>query len=647
MSYRRIRVTAPQLNGARILDLGNAPTVPTKFNSDNLVYSGNYGLQIQIFQGTQRIANYFAFNSYSQSIEGNTWTYVILYWQDGTFESRRNGIRVDTISSSAIPSKSRALNYIGRPNEWGQPNLKGAVLYQFRIWRPSGDLTDENVARNTYLSGLYHNGGMLLAYPMWDCGSIGRYSKTVEDTSPYSLTGRVDGDVTFECSSPASSSPLAAPSILSADATGPQGLEALVSFVKGKSITSVELRCLGFGGPYRASKLVTDAMSSGVTLAVPVALSFGGSYSLSCTALASTSMGTMSPASAAKTVTIPEGPIIVSQSAIIPPGDSRLRNAFRRVALDFAASDRTRIVFAAPLPSHPVARRPPKIRLAVVFLYKEDFAYCDYDLEASVCLLTRTLSAPDGTSLGKSRPVEFAFASMSPFPAVDPDNRSPPNDLSAYKVKPSDWRWPANYTELGLADLIGPASAVLKPAKGCTGGGCAAYGAQRLVNSIYSGCSLGELGAVRPWPAGACPAADPFAFMAFAANFSTDFRHYRALYERFFYESVSGVLAAQAEEEYRWSSMLGTLQLFRPLPKGSNVSIAAYKDRFYRVHTDLLSFGAASEAAAAAAADGATGQQNLFSMTNCLDFYDAEPASAGRTFEGAQAAADVQRAYNG
>eukprot|EP00741_Cyanophora_paradoxa_P011458 tig00020560_g11069.t1 len=64
------------------------------------------------------------------------------------------------------------------------------------------------------------------------------------------------------------------------------------------------------------------------------------------------------------------------------------------------------------------------------------------------------------------------------------------------------------------------------------------------------------------------------------------------------------------------------------------------------VKTDFLNFVSVSEDAVdVAEADEAVGQQNLFSMLNCLDFYDAEPALERRTFEGNQTAADVRRAY--
>eukprot|EP00741_Cyanophora_paradoxa_P009262 tig00001490_g8972.t1 len=336
---------------------------------------------------------------------------------------------------------------------------------------------------------------------MNDCTTAGTFARMATDISGYKLHGAVDGDIAFECSSPASSS-LSPPSILSADATASNRLEAVVSFARGYSISTLELLCSGFGGPYRTSKPVSDANASSATLPMSVSPSYGGPYAVSCVAVATTSFGAASPASAAKNVTIPEGPAAASQSAAI--------------------------------------------RFAVLLLAGEEYVYCDYDAEASVCLLTRALSEPGGSSLGPSRPVDFAFSAISPFPAVDPDNRSPPSDLSAYA---SDWKWADNYTSLGLAHLIGPASSVLRRPESCEGSGCVAYGAQRLVNYVYSGCDPGPLGALRPWPHDTCPSADPFAFMAFASNFTHDFRHYRALYERYFYESVSGLLSAQPTEE--------------------------------------------------------------------------------------------------
>eukprot|EP00741_Cyanophora_paradoxa_P001249 tig00000473_g1206.t1 len=664
-----IRPFAAQANGARILDWGNPPTM-TKYNVDSFIISmcpygscsvtqGNYALRIQLFQGTQQIESFTVFQG-STGIQLNAWSYVVLCWgaRDGSgyssFTSYLNGGLVDSMTRLAIPSVLRTSNFIGHPNEWGQAHLTGATLANLWLWRGAPLEMDvaldyygvsDSTRRRSYGLTSEKYTRMVFQYPLSDCSTAGVGAKVVKDVnSQASMNALADGDVSFTCTSPGSGpSALSRPRILSADATGPDALEAAANFTRGQGVTTLELRCSGFGGPYRVAKVVSDAQASSTTLALPVAPSYGGSYDVSCVALATTSIGTVSLASVPIVVTIPEGPTVSSQSALFPSSDAGLRNSFPRVVFDVKASERVQIAFAAPLPSHPVGSRAPAIRLAVVFVVNEDFIYCDYDVEASACLLMRTLPEPDGSPLGKKRPVEFALTSMAPFPAVDPDNRSPPSDLAAYV---NDWKWPANYTRLGLADLLGPASAVLRPPQNCTGGGCSAhvYGAQRLVNYVYSGCDAGPLGALRAWQADTCPAAYPFAFMAVASNFSHDFRHQRALYERYFYESASGALLSRASEDYRWAAMMGSLQLFRLSPKGSNLDIDAYKERFYRVHTDLLNFAATSEEAAAVAAD-AVGRQNLFSMTNCLDFYDAEPASAGRSFEGQQAAADVLRAY--
>eukprot|EP00741_Cyanophora_paradoxa_P022278 tig00000246_g21507.t1 len=147
-------------------------------------------------------------------------------------------------------------------------------------------------------------------------------------------------------------------------------------------------------------------------------------------------------------------------------------------------------------------------------------------------------------------------------------------------------------------------------------------------------CDPGALGAVRPWPREVCSSSagdpDPYLFMDIARNFSHDFRLFHALYGQRFYDATSGPKAAAAEGGCAelWAVALGSVSIFTPTTE----------------YLSLLD----SQGAGDDDIDSGLGFEsfvNGYFAKECTPFYDAEPASLGRSPGGSRAAEDVQRSY--
>eukprot|EP00741_Cyanophora_paradoxa_P025503 tig00000383_g24614.t1 len=281
------------------------------------------------------------------------------------------------------------------------------------------------------------------------------------------------------------------------------------------------------------AKSVDDSEAAGATFSLAVVPSYEGSYPVSCIALASTLAEVSSAPSANVTAIVPAGGALPTQSALLPAGNPKVYNVYNQPLIDIDEDVDRQLVYAALLPGYPLGSRRASARAALLFRTGQDLVHCDYDLEASLCTaLQRYAGAVSESS-------QFAFSPMLPFLAVDPDRRFSPHALEAHR---GNWIWAS--TQASRADLVGPTlEACLQPPSACTGAACHHFAAQRWAAYAFEeacGPVASAYGAVRPWPRGGCAstAVDPYRFMDVARNFSRDFRVFRALYERGFYDAV-------------------------------------------------------------------------------------------------------------
>eukprot|EP00741_Cyanophora_paradoxa_P008922 tig00001413_g8636.t1 len=72
------------------------------------------------------------------------------------------------------------------------------------------------------------------------------------------------------------------PALLSAEALNVSLAEFRLSFRAGQNVTSLDVSCSGVGGPYRALPAVSDTVSSGAVVLMPVSPSYLGNYTLDC-----------------------------------------------------------------------------------------------------------------------------------------------------------------------------------------------------------------------------------------------------------------------------------------------------------------------------------------------------------------------------
>eukprot|EP00741_Cyanophora_paradoxa_P001278 tig00000475_g1235.t1 len=447
----------------------------------------------------------------------------------------------------------------------------------------------------------------------------------------------VGDDVSIPCPILKSDSP-PAPLVLSAISTGPTTVIITANFTAGVGITTLDAACDAPGaltGAYVGSASVSDADAAGAAVSVTVELAYGGSYVVSCSVKAQSKAGGESLPSAAVNVTVPPGNSIAAQNALMPSGNTGASNAFSRVGNAVDSEESVQIVFATQLANYLVGQRPASHRLGFITRTAEEFTYCDFDLDSNRCSFVQKLA----NLLGDAEPTDFAYSSMTPWPAKDCDARFVPSNLTAFQ---SNWPW-TSQAYLNASDLVGSTvAAVLRPPSDCAGFGCYSYAAQRWASYAFGGCAPAPYGFIRSWPAGLCTGAGPYDFMRAAAAWTHDFRHFYAAYERTFYEAVSGLSSASPTEEYNWAGMLGNLDLFSISPTGSNANITEHRSRHFRLQPELFGFAWATPGAETST-NVAFGSHFFYGATNCLDFYDAEPSS--RTFEGNETASDVRRAY--
>eukprot|EP00741_Cyanophora_paradoxa_P010835 tig00020552_g10476.t1 len=666
----KVKVGQDQELGARLVDFGN-PEDGTKSDVDSLqiafcpssegaacgnVDAGKVALRVTLYQFTARLSQFVLFGGADGIPADGTWHHVAIAWSAPATKQAYgylDGTLRTTAASEPVPvpapSARRTRNFIGSPLEWVEPRATGISLADFRLWGVTRGAAEIAAAMNGDPAPAAP-GDLLLRYKFDDCGDKGPMLGAV-DSSGAGLHASLVDDARLACPDPAPAlaAQPAAPSLLAAAATGPVSVSATIAFTAGQGVAEVELRCSGFGGPAVARLSVADADAPGAYVTVAVAASYGNAYPLSCTAVARTAAGLVSPASSpALSVVVPSGMALAAQAALMPAGNPLASNTFLRVGTPVASDEAVTIAYAVPLPNYLLGQRPSSHRLGLITQTRQDVFFCDYDLDACRCTVVRTLSGEGARALRGARPVDFAYASLSPYPPKDPDARFPPHRLADAAAA---WHWSAE-AYAARSDLIGPAAAgVLQPPASCESYACYTYAAQRWAGYAFSGCNPEGYGPIRPFPPDLCATADPYDFMAFARNFSTDFRHFRAAYERTLYEAASGLSSAASSETYEWAGLLGALHLYSPEPAGENANASLASRRTFRVQPELLSYGASrpdadpEEAAAGGDEDSALGPHYPFPSTNCLDFYDAEPT--GRTFEGGETMADVRRAYGG
>eukprot|EP00741_Cyanophora_paradoxa_P022281 tig00000246_g21510.t1 len=633
-----VRPLQVPVQGAVLFDFGNYDplSASTKSNVDSLIISacttqctvaaGRFALRVEVFNGSTRVGQVDVFTGSTNGITiGGSWQYIVLQFGppnaagDSTLKAHRDGLLITTTTIKSIKTVARTANFIGKGNEWGRPFFHGIILTELRLW--SGTRTDEQVMEHYFNVGptrsLIH-----LHYPFDDCKTSG-----------------VNDDAYFACPAGASGMTIPAPTILTASATTSTSVLVSVTWQTGSFIANVEVRCGGLGGPYRAVKSVDDAgAAAGETFVLNTVPSYEGPYTLSCTALASTLADAFSPDSANVTVTVPPGGSLPTQSALLPAGNSKVYNVYTRPLIDIDDEDVDRqLVYAAPLPGYPLGSRAASTRMALVFRKSRELVYCDYNLQSSLCTALQRYSGVVSESS------QFAFSSMLPFLAVDPDRRFSPHALEAHR---GNWIWGA--TSAGKADLLGPTlDSCLQPPAACTDAACHYFAAQRWAAYAFDGsCDPGALGAVRPWPREVCSSSsgdpDPYLFVDVARNFSHDFRLFHALYERRFYDATSGPKAAAAEGGCAelWAVALGSVSIFTP-------TTAPDADSSKLSRTEYLSL-LDSQGAGDDDMDSGLGFEsfaNDYFAKECTPFYDAEPASLGRSPGGSRAAEDVQRSY--
>eukprot|EP00741_Cyanophora_paradoxa_P022275 tig00000246_g21504.t1 len=632
------------VQGAVLFDFGNYDplSASTKSNVDSLIISacttqctvasGRFALRVEVFDGSTRVGQVDVFTGSTNGI-----TYIWLEFgppnaaSDSTLKAYRDGLLITTTTIKSIKSVAHTTNFIGKGNEWGRPFFHGIILTELRLW--SGTRTDEQVMEHYFNVGPTRS-SIHLHYPFNDCAISGSGTRRALDGS-----GNVNDDAYFACPAGASGMTIPAPTILTASATTSTSVLVSLTWQTGSFIANVEVRCGGLGGPYRAVKAVEDAgAAAGETFILNTVPSYEGSYTLTCTALASTLSDAFSAASASVAVSVPAGGSLPTQSALLPAGNSKVYNVYNRPLIDIDDEDVDReLVYAAPLPSYPLGSRAASTRMALVFRKGRDLVYCDYDLKSSLCTALQRYSGVVSESS------QFAFSSMLPFLAVDPDRRFSPHALEAHQ---GNWIWGA--TSASKADLLGPTlDSCLQPPAACSDAACHYFAAQRWAAYAFDGsCDPGALGAVRPWPREVCSSSagdpDPYLFMDIARNFSHDFRLFHALYGQRFYDATSGPKAAAAEGGCAelWAVALGSVSIFTP-------TTAPDADSSKLSRTEYLSL-LDSQGAGDADMDSGLGFEsfaNGYFAKECTPFYDAEPASVGRSTGGSRAAEDVQGSY--
>eukprot|EP00741_Cyanophora_paradoxa_P013280 tig00000178_g12823.t1 len=539
------------------------------------------------------------------------WTHLVVTYSapsggQSTAKAYKNGLLVSTRSVRELQSIPRPMVYIGRSLNQGDPYVVDATIGAFRVYSSELSASQVRLAYASASTPLAGPAPLIAEYIFSDC--------PINRTRPPS-TARPVGDF-----------------------HGPDDGSSNGKLHGWRGIATLDAACDAPGAPtggYAGSASVTDADAAGAAVSVSVELSYGGSYVVSCSVKARGHSGGVSPPSAAVNATVPPGNSIAAQNALLPSGNTGASNAFSRVGNAVDPQESVRIVFAAPLANYLVGQRPASHRLGFITRTTSEFSYCDFDLDSNRCSFVQRLA----DMLGDAEPTDFAYSSMTPWPAKDCDARFAPANLTAFQ---SNWPWTSQAYK-NASDLVGSTvAAVLRPPSDCAGFGCYSHAAQRWAAYAFGGCAPAPYGPIRSWPAGLCSGARPYDFMSAAAAWTHDFRHFYAAYERTFYEAVSGLASASPTEEYNWAGMLGNMNLFSISPTGSNANITEHRSRHFRLQPELFGFAWATPGAETSSSV-AFGSHFFYGATNCLDFYDAEPS--GRTFEGNETASDIRRAY--
>eukprot|EP00741_Cyanophora_paradoxa_P023840 tig00021680_g23027.t1 len=532
----------------------------------------------------------------------------------------------------------------------GAPHATDVLLAELRVWPAA--LSPAQVDGS--YRGTLPPGAPLLRYRLDDCAAAG-LARVAVDSSGAALHGALSGDVEFVCSGGSPPPPperLSAPAILSLAATGPLSVAAVLKFTAGEGAARLQLSCTAPGyAPLVKSVAVSDADAAGggggVAVALAVEPSFGDDYRLTCGAVAASGFSSTPSVAVAATVFGSASLSGKAQSALLPSGSAAASNALPRVGtgLPLGGGGGAVLVAATALPGYPLGARPASRRLALVARREGALLLCEYDVDAGACGALVPLPFP---GLSAETRLDFSFASLSPWPAKDPDVFLPPWDLAAAQ---GDWGWGTD-AYARRASLLGREVArLLLPPSECRGAACLGFAPRRWAGYAYSsGCEEGaRRGALRAWPAGACPTASALERAVPAAAFAHDFRHFRAAYERRLYESLSGLSSGDDERRAPtgWLGHLSSFYLHSPSPTGSGGSAGAHAGRHRQLQAERLARAAsASASASASAGDGAAlglDSHAFHEATACLDFYDAEPVGAGMqlTPEGRETAAEV------
>eukprot|EP00741_Cyanophora_paradoxa_P003907 tig00000737_g3801.t1 len=508
-------IKLPQAN-RRLVDFGNNYGSPTDFmyifwtaaeQADVDAMRLRMDMTRDIDRPTRVFDYKFVWDS-SSAVPLKRWTHLVVTvgTPDGsgtsTARAYKNGLLVWTGSYIAIAAIPRSFFFLGRSGfvDDSAAVLVNATYGAFRVWQKqlSHDqvrLSFSSAQRPVATQG---DDSPLVEYLFENCAKS-NVDRAARDSGSWNYDGLLVGDVSCvsyalekpAASVPAPAAPAAppAPTLQTALATSPTTILVTVNFTAGEGITLLAAACDGPSGPYVGSLSVSDADAAGAPISVTVELSYGGQYTVNCSVRARRqASGPSSLPSTSTNVTIPAGNSIAAQSALMPSGNTGASNAFWRVGQAVESEESVQIVFAAKVANYLVGQRPAAHRLGLITRSKDDYTYCDFDLDSNRCSFVMSLSQV----LGDAKPTEFAYTSMSPWPAKDPDARFSPANLTAFQ---SDWPWSAE-AFAGAADLVGAAVAdVLRPPASCAGFGCYSYAAQRWMAYVYSGCTPVPYGA--------------------------------------------------------------------------------------------------------------------------------------------------------
>eukprot|EP00741_Cyanophora_paradoxa_P002899 tig00000654_g2813.t1 len=178
------------------------------------------------------------------------------------------------------------------------------------------------------------------------------------------------------------------PLVLSAVAMDPTIVSITASFADGFAIAALDIVFHGPGAPpegYKGSASVLPEDAAGAVVSAEVMMSYAGPYNVSCSVAARSSGDFTSPLSDPVDVTVPAGNSIAAQSALMPSGNTGASNTFLRVGNTVASEESDVIVFAVPLANYLLGRRPASHRIGFISRRKDDFLYCDFDLDSNRC----------------------------------------------------------------------------------------------------------------------------------------------------------------------------------------------------------------------------------------------------------------------